>query len=635
VPVLYSLPEKAGKFNVTMGYPMKFSPLNDLIMSMFDLHENSARYTVYNKNGEAVYHYTDILRVISNPFFVLYLKESGVSANKITNRILSANKVFYTEKWLLLIDDFKKEVIETLFAPWKNGSKEALRSMTSVLTEFRKVMNGERFKNENEHLFYFNSILIKASSFLKDYSEELSIASLRKFIAQFINSGNIAFSGEPLKGLQIMGMLESRTLDFDNIIMLSVNEDIIPKAKSHNSFIPFDIRKEFKLMTYEDKEAVFAYHFYRLLQRAKNITIIYNSEPTNSGSGERSRFVAQMLSELPLLNKNITIKEKLLSVEINTNLTEKPIIIDKTDKIIESLKKKATSGFSPTSLACILKCPLMFYFKEVAGIKEPEDVEETIESNTLGNVIHKVLEDFYGKFEGKQITAKDIEQFLLDYKKKTEDAFTTLFAGGDYLSGKNYLIYQVVMIFIHKFLRSEEEFIDELEKQKKNLRIIDIEKFFNTKISVDGEEITIKGKFDRVDEIDDQIRIIDYKTGVVNKRIDLPPFASFFNYSFKGSDFPEKALQLIIYSWLYWKNTPDINKEIRSYIAALRNTSAGLFELHRDKKPYTLSEKDYAEFETEISKFFSETIFNKEIKFTQTDDVKVCGYCAYANICNR
>ncbi len=635
IPMLYSLPEKAGKFNVTMGYPMKFSALNDLIMSMFDLHENSARYSAYKKDSELAYYYIDIIRVISNPFISSYLKESGKTANKITKSILAANRVFYTEKCLHNIPEIDNDIANILFTPWGNSSKTALKSLISLIDELRKFIKGEMFLNENEHLFYFNSIALKAYDFLNDYSEDLSISSLRKFISQFINNSSIAFNGEPLKGLQIMGMLESRTLDFKNIIMLSVNEDIIPKAKSHISFIPLDIRKEFKLMTFEDKEAVFAYHFYRLLQRAENITIIYNSESGGLISGEKSRFVSQIISELPKTNKNITISEKILAVQIDTKSAKDNLSIDKTDEIIELIRKKTETGLSPASLFNLLKCPLKFYFRELAEIKPPLEVEETIESNTLGDIIHKVFEDFYREFEGENICSKDIERFLDEYKVRTENAFNKIFAGGDFLSGKNYLIYQVAMILINKYLLSELDFVKEEEKQNRKIRIIDIEKFFFAKLIIDDEEINFKGKVDRVDETYDYIRLIDYKTGSVEKKIEVPQFASFFDNSFSGSEFPEKAFQLVFYCWLYNKNNSGQGKEIRSYISSFKKTNLRMVELQKDKKTYSLTASDYLEFEKELSKFISDNLLNKNVDFVQTDDTKVCEKCDYQNICNR
>jgi CRISPR/Cas system-associated exonuclease Cas4 (RecB family) len=635
VPVLYSIPESIGKFNVTMGYPMKFSPLNDLIVSLFELQENSAKFSTYSKEGSSVFHYADIIKVISNPYFSSFLKERNYSGNKIINNILSANKVFYKETELVHFIELNDEGINGIFKPWNSDAKTAIKSITALFASFRNVFKGDVFINENEHLFYFVSVIIKAETLLTEYAENLSISSLRKFISQFINTNNIAFSGEPLKGLQVMGMLESRTIDFENIILLSVNEDIIPKGKSHNSFIPFDIRKEFRLPTYEEKEAVFAYHFYRLIQRAKNITIVYNSEPAGLGSGERSRFIAQMMTELPLFNSNIKISEKILSVNINTNISDNLISIKKSETVMESIKKKAISGFSPTSLACILKCPLMFYFKEIARIKEPDEVEETIESNTLGSVIHKVLEDFYKDFEGKNILSIDLENFLNRYEDKTRIAFEDIFHGGDYLSGKNYLIYQVALIFINKFIKTEIKFLKDFEKQNKYLTIKDIERNFTTTLKIGETEVIIKGKFDRVDETSENIRIIDYKTGAVNKSIDLPPFTTFFDNSSPGSAFPEKALQLTIYSWLYNNSNPSEQKIIEACIVPLKSSGSGFSYLSRDRKRYNLSKTDYSEFESELIKFIEENIFNTEIPFTQTDDIKVCGYCSYSSICNR
>ena len=257
----------------------------------------------------------------------------------------------------------------------------------------------------------------------EEYPFIRSSATLKSLFLQVAGSGSIPFYGEPLKGLQIMGMLETRTLDFENIIMLSVNEDLIPAGKSQNSFIPFDLRKEFNLPTYKDNNAIYAYHFYRLLQRAKKVYLLYATEADGLGGGDKSRFITQIQTELTKYNPDIKIGEQIVANKLEVGKQNEVIEIEKTRFIVEKLKNIADSGFSPTALNVYRRCPLQFYFQYILKLGETEEPEETIEARTLGKVVHEVLELFYKPFVEKNITEADVKKMIPEVEKYVTASF--------------------------------------------------------------------------------------------------------------------------------------------------------------------------------------------------------------------
>ena len=474
-PVLNSIPLHIKDINLTMGLPLKETPLYDLIRAIYSLHENSLKF---NKQieGHIAYYYKDVFKILENQFFYEALpgQDERVQITKAINESRQSNKVFYNAAEILALfqngSKFINTLLQSIYEPCNDDPNKLLVQLDNLLILLKKALQDNKIAENSDQLLEIEYIyqFSKVFRILKNIMSEVDfLNSVKTFVAIFEQIGSsirIPFSGEPLKGLQIMGMLETRTLDFENVIMLSVNEDMIPAGKSANSFIPFEIKKEFNLPTYRDKDAIFAYHFYRILQRAKNIYLIYNTEAGDMGGGDRSRFINQMIEELPDYNDKIKISQEVLNVKLKKYKPLDEIRIDKTDAIINKLKEKAKSGFSPTNLNIYRKCSLRYYFQQVAGIEEMEDVQETIEASTLGTVIHEVLKHLYLPYVDKNITSQDIKLMFAEVEKLTRKYFKSFYAHGDIDYGKNLLIVKVAVLFIENFLKTEMSFLSSLQK---------------------------------------------------------------------------------------------------------------------------------------------------------------------------
>ena len=483
---------------------------------------------------------------------------------------------------------------------------------------------------ELEYLFAFTKIIKRAQALMLDYPGSIvDIKTLQNILKQIIRSTTLPFYGEPLMGLQVMGMLETRTLDFENIILLSCNEDILPSGKTMNSFIPFELKRYFGLPTYNDKDAIFAYHFYRLIQRAKNIYLLYNTESDALGSGEKSRFLTQLIHELPKVNKNVVIEEKLVNIPVNVDNPGNVISIRKTAAIIEKLNIKAAKGFSPSLLNTYRNCSLQFYFQAIAGIKEAEEVEETIGADTLGNTIHEVLETLYQPFVGKKINATDIRELKKQVETLTISIFEREYSKTEISYGKNLLTIKVALKFLNNFLDSEIKAIGKYEKEGKPLIIKNLEQKLETTLTIKDQTIKLHGNADRIDNVGSLTRIIDYKTGIAgDKELKLEEWTNMQTDSTLA-----KSFQLLMYAWMYQKMNPALTDNMISGIITFRELSAGL-------KTVKINNNDLLDitvlknFEEQLGNILSE-IFDSNVQFTQALDHNNCEYCAFKGICNR
>ncbi|MFA5780947.1 MAG: hypothetical protein WC868_01610, partial [Bacteroidales bacterium] len=310
IPMLYSIPENVKDINITMGYPLSNSTAHSLFLNIFTLHENSRKYS----SGKTIrFYYKDIVNLLSHPYFQMIGATGKTSwVEEILSGIKNSNRIFYTYKEIA--PQVKHPEISSLFEKTIENPDDLLNWFTSIIGVIRDILiSGNKTKNNNggfdlEYLFHYAVIITKIKNLFKKYGFINDIKTLRKIFSCLAETATMPFYGEPLKGLQIMGMLETRALDFENIIILSVNEGILPSGRFQSTFIPYDIKKEMGLNTYKQKESIFAYHFYRLLQRAKNIHIIYNTQADDFGSGEKSRFITQIVEELPRYNSKINIQ---------------------------------------------------------------------------------------------------------------------------------------------------------------------------------------------------------------------------------------------------------------------------------------------------------------------------------------
>jgi len=646
LPVLNSLPDSISDFNVTMGYPLKQTSLFQLINLVFRLFENVERFDHLSQNSQKGFYFTDLLKILQHPYLSYFADTSP-----IVRKIKESNKVFYpaiTIRKLFIEENIDETgIFSMLFTGLKPDVPTMFGLIDDLILAFRdkfiQLKNEKHdaavYQIEIEYLYQFAKINTRLRNLAGRFQTVDNIKTLRELFAGITATARIPFYGEPLKGLQVMGVLETRNLDFDKIILLSTNEGTLPSGKISNSFIPFDIQKEFGLPTVNEKNAVFAYHFYRLIQRAKTVEIVYNTEADELGGGERSRFVHQLLHEMPAYQPKTTFEERIVSLPAPEGGITVPITIPKDDHVFLKLRQKAESGFSPTSLNRYRSCSLQFYFIEIAGIDEPEEVEETMDFRTIGIIIHEVLEKLYRPFIGIILQENDIDGMRKNLEMVTSAAFNKNYPDGEISTGRNRLIFEVINRFLVSYLSFEKAFIHELAAKSQDLVIRDLacKTGFDYKIEIpDDIKIKLKGTIDRVDEVGGVTRIIDYKTGLVdeNKDLNIASWDDFMSGAKSG-----KAFQVLMYAWLYKMQNKIENPDFETGVISLRSLSKGMLSFGvkpepRGPKDSKVDADKLQYFENSLASLFAE-IFDREIPFTQTDDLKICKNCYFKAICSR
>ncbi len=623
LPVLQDAENKKSVFNVTMGYPLANSPLNSFIMQWLNLLINKLER---RKNNFSILHFNALL---NNPIVKLTFGSSK-NVGKYTSTLNERNSSYLSKEEIDSIlsplgDDVSKKLIPLFLQPTENAT-EFINSFIAFLQIAKPIFLSSENKQVllKEQFSVIVQLIKNISVILEEAGEVINLKALQKILVQIIRRNEINLRGEPLSGIQIMGMLETRNLDFKNIILLSANEGIIPKTTTPESFIPFDIRSLFKLPLPKEKTDVFAYHFYRLLQRAQNITLIYNSESDELGGGEKSRFILQLKDELANVNKKIKLSESMLRIDLGESKREQGIVITKTDEILKEIDKRAKRGLSPSALNTYIQCSLQYYFSRILYLKPSESIDESIESSTFGTIIHEVLEQIYTPFIGGLIDPNSLKLRL----KKSEDllihSFNKHLNNADFNTGKNLLSFEVAKKYIKEFISSD---VKQLQRNPQFL--IGLEQKLATTLNVDNKEILLKGTIDRIGK-DNQLGAIllaDYKTGKVEKKDlkfeDWESLATDKKYS--------KAFQLLFYTYLYQKNNPS-TQQIIPGIYSMRAISSGFITT---TLPEGTDDNDLiSEFEKVLSDVI-EDIFNPELPFIQTDDLDTCKWCDYKGICNR
>ncbi|MCE3280057.1 MAG: nuclease family protein [Bacteroidetes bacterium] len=638
-PVLHSLPKGLEDINVTMGYPLKNTPVAGYFDIVFNLHENAKKIAAGKENYS--YYHTDLIKLLSHPYTAIALadKELQLSVKPIVQTIQGRNIVFAAISTLdkLFIDHPDEyTLLRPLFTHWKTAADgiACVQYLIEILKNGIIAQLDTNAENkaslELEYLFAFTKIVKRIQVLMTDYPDSIDdVKTLRSIINQIVRASTLPFYGEPLMGLQVMGMLETRTLDFENVILLSCNEDILPSGKAVNSFIPFELKRHFGLPTYSDKDAIFAYHFYRLLQRATNIYLLYNTESDALGSGERSRFLTQLAYELPKINPNVTITEQLLSIPVKPESDGIGIRISKTDHILEKLQARADFGFSPSLLNKYRSCGVQFYFHGIAGLKEADEVAETIGADVLGNVIHSVLETLYKPFVGKNLKSEDVKDMKPQVEELTLKAFEEYYNRSELSFGKNLLTIKVALKFISNFLDAEIASINAAAKNHEPYIIKSLEQELGSELEVNGKVIKLKGKADRIDSVGRVTRIVDYKTGLAN------------NNELKFDDWDlirtenglSKSFQLLMYAYLYQRMNPAVTENIQSGIITFRELSAGLKSVKANGVEF-LNEGILKEFEEQLQILLTE-ILDPSVDFVQTLDLDNCIYCSFKGVCNR
>lgn len=639
IPLLNSIPEKINEFNLTMGLPLNTSPLFLFADLIFNLQVNILKFDQTNGKNLRLY-FRDIIRILEHPYFK-FLTE-GTYDVSVAEKLKKSNKVFIGYEELkseyFPEDFFTNHFVSEIFKPWNNDLQFAIDKIVSLLKSLQNVFTkksekGRDHQLELEYLFHFSKVINKLKVLMAEYPIISDVKTLRELLNKIVQSVSMSFYGEPLRGLQVMGMLETRTLDFENLIILSVNEGFIPSGKSEVSLIPHEIKKTYKLPTYQERNKVFAYHFYRLLQRAKNIYLLYNTQPGDLSGGDKSRFLSQIIYELPKYNSKIRINEEILSIPPIINPIDSRIVIEKSQDILDKLGKIGQKGFSASTLNIYRNCKLQFYFNHVVGLEETDEVEETIEASTMGKVIHEVLQILYEPFLGKNLHPDDIKKMKPRIEDLLAQSFQKNYENGDVHFGKNLLIVKVAGIFVNRFLDKEIKLLKYLNKTGDSIIVKGLEQRIETYLALQIENldkpVKIKGFVDRLDELGTTIRIIDYKTGNV-----LPGDLKLKDWELLADESKlDKCFQLLLYAYIYSRSTVIKPERISPGIISLKNLSLGFMGIELPEKE-NMSGEVLNTFEDILKGIISE-IYNLEVPFTQADNPDNCIYCSFQSICGR
>ncbi|NOS85393.1 MAG: hypothetical protein HOP31_09665 [Ignavibacteria bacterium] len=622
MPVLRSIPSNINAINITMGYSFKNSLLYSLFELLRDLNLNS------RGEGKSIeFYHKDIIGVLLHP----YIRETAPEViNAAINSINKRNVIYASAKYLDSFFSTSIDIVDTLFTSAQTAN-ESYNYLNGIIVKLSEVISKSSYSNiyENEFLNKASIELNRIKDIIDKYTAEIESETFWNILLENSKRMKIPFSGEPLEGIQIMGMLETRSIDFDNVFILSVNEGILPAEMSSSSFIPFALRKAFKLPVSEDTEADYAYYFYRLLQKAKNVTLIYNTETGVISAGEKSRFIMQVESELAPKNKNITVQSLLLEVDIELP-KRKEITIEKTPQVLELLKNQ--KQYSATTLSTYINCPLQFYFKKAARLKEEEEVEEYFSAAAFGNIFHELMDILYRDDVGREVTREMIDSKITsigsnydDLWKKACEKLSEYKEFAKIKQGKNLLYKSVIKKLLGSVLNND--------RSETPFKIIELETAAERKVSlnINGEvtEVTLYGRLDRVEMKDGITRIIDYKTGTVDsaKQNSKVTDVDHVNRIFADIKLKENFQQLF-YASLYLNSNK--NSKLIVGIYPLKKISGGVFWF--EEEPISADKKKL--FEDNLTLLLNK-IFDKNTPFIQTTDIEHCKYCPYKSICYR
>jgi len=624
LPTLYSIPESISNINVTMGYPLASSPIAGLMEQIFAMQTH-----VRMHQGVPTFYFRFLMPVLNHRYI------AGLSpdfAAKMHKTIIETNRIYITAA------DFEQDkLLSKVFVPLLGDADFPAYLMQVIRliqeTGIREENEDETSPNnlselESEFMYHYYLTINRMGDIMQNNNTHMTSDTFFRLIRKMIAGVSVPFRGEPLSGLQVMGVLETRVLDFDNIIILSMNEGVFPLKTASNSFIPYNLRKGFGLPTYEHQESVYAYHFYRMIHRARHITMLYDTRSDGMQTGEVSRYVHQLR-----YHYKMPITEKQVDFDISVSKNE-PITVRKTERILQALSRFSEGGnrkLSASSINTYLDCPLKFYFQEIEQMREEEEVSETPEASQFGSMFHLIMERLYNNIANRQIQADSLNEIQKNDKLLTsevENAFREYVFKGDKpreLTGNNFLIGSVLKRYVKQVLETDKKLTPFVYRTSEMA-------VHNVLTTPSQKRIQIKGLIDRVDEVRDQIRIIDYKTG--QGELKFSSIEQLFDKNQKKR--PKAVMQVFLYAYLYRLQKGD--QSVYPGIYFLRNLfddfDAGVIY----KTTQTTKVDDFsvfaADFENALLKCIDE-IFDPAFDFEQTTVGEACAYCAYKEICRK
>ncbi len=635
VPVLNAIPEAIQHINVTMGYPLAGTPVAALMEYILTLQKN-IRYI----DRVPVFYFRDVLPILNHQYVMAAAPEE---VSQLVKDMTAGNRIY-----VHAADLNRHELLSILFTPVQNTEElsdyliHVLEALNACLRNNRPNPDDEEMISnstqttadiEQEFIFHYFATVNRMKEVMREAKIEMRLDTYFRLLKRMTDLITIPFEGEPLSGLQVMGVLETRALDFDRLIILSMNEGIFPLKKAANSFIPYNLRRGFGLPTYEHQDSVWAYHFYRLIRRAKQVTLLYDTRTTGLQTGEVSRFVHQLRYhyQYPLI-------DELVVYDVASSAVP-PISVQKTaevEKLLSDFLSGGPRALSASAINTYLDCPLKFYFSVLEQIQEEDEITETVERDIFGSILHKVMEDLYAPFKGKLVTADLLKLLRKDQPLLTGTiarAFAELFFKSSVvrpLEGENFLTGEMIRKYAEKILEQDARFtpFHYIESEKKVRATITLS---------DKRVVQLKGFIDRVDSLDRVLRIVDYKTG--SGKLEFESVEGLFDKEAK--DRPKAVMQVFLYAWMYQQLPEYTGMPIQPAIYYLRTLFQRSFKpvveqkKGRGKADKVNSFQDFAsDFEDKLRQCLDE-IFNLDIPFTQTETGKACAYCSFRGLCGK
>lgn len=635
VPVLNAIPEAIQHINVTMGYPLAGTPVAALMEYILTLQKN-IRYI----DRVPVFYFRDVLPILNHQYVMAAAPEE---VSQLVKDMTAGNRIY-----VHAADLNRHELLSILFTPVQNTEElsdyliHVLEALNACLRNNRPNPDDEEMISnstqttvdiEQEFIFHYFATVNRMKEVMHEAKIEMRLDTYFRLLKRMTDLITIPFEGEPLSGLQVMGVLETRALDFDRLIILSMNEGIFPLKKAANSFIPYNLRRGFGLPTYEHQDSVWAYHFYRLIRRAKQVTLLYDTRTTGLQTGEVSRFVHQLRYhyQYPLI-------DELVVYDVASSAVP-PISVQKTaevEKLLSDFLFGGPRALSASAINTYLDCPLKFYFSVLEQIQEEDEITETVERDVFGSILHKVMEDLYAPFKGKLVTADLLKLLRKDQPLLTGTiarAFAELFFKSPVvrpLEGENFLTGEMIRKYAEKILEQDARFTP--------FHYIESEKKVRATITLSDRRIVqLRGFIDRVDSLDRVLRIVDYKTG--SGKLEFESVEGLFDKEAK--DRPKAVMQVFLYAWMYQQLPEYTGMPIQPAIYYLRTLFQRSFDpvveqkKGRGKADKVNSFQDFAsDFEDKLRQCLDE-IFDLDIPFTQTETGKACAYCSFRGLCGK
>lgn len=584
--VMRSLDHDKGEINITMGYPLREASVVSLAESLIELQSGP-------------FYFRKVLPILRHS----YVRGiSGDAAMEIEREIISGN-MLYVSQSLFERDQLLKMIFKKVFSEEDSKEKYISKVASYILDILDYIVRNKLInKFEKELVYYFYTLVVR----LKDLQIPMSQATFLRLLKQLVNSTSVPFKGEPLAGLQVMGVLESRCLDFDNAIICSMNEGVFPSKNINSSFIPLNLRRGFALPDNEYADAVSAYNFYRTIYRAKRVWLLYDTRSEGLSSGEQSRFIMQLK-----YHYRVSLKESI-SAGVVTRKVKEPIIVHKDERVINELNRfrDGSRNFSASSLSTYITCPLKFYFMQIERVKDEEELSESIESRTFGTILHNTMASLYKDSIGKELTSKDLDSKLNNQKLIDNIISDELRKekGVDEIKGYNYIVCNLIARYVNKILI--------YDKEMTPFKYIESEKEFISLLKLaDGNEIRLRAFVDRLDRVSGKLRIVDYKTG--GKPGALKEIEDLFEQN--SSKNLSVFFQLYLYALIV---SPDVESMLTPYF--LRELGI--------KHQTICTPEDIVIFKALLIDKILE-ILDPDNPFVQTTDTKSCEYCIFKQIC--